>query len=315
MKRLVSILLLFALLCALVSCGPGASVPFFTLQTRASFEQVWTDPTILSFSEDITYPGRDDDSYHYWIYYERADKSGNYNICEKIPGVLDSKDFSSALPVKDRAVSFYAHEGDLYVVSGKAVGKEVYAILPLFDLYSDFVRSYQTLTHPLDAGQHYQLRAKVSADGSKTVWYRSQITLAMEANLAGYGAVAGQYIFSRYMLDEVGRYQKIFYSVGETESEATLVCYREFSYSSERDVEIFAELPDLSDPVTVTLRFPSGNGESYRIPSGARIGIDLPKAGRTIECYRNAGMTEPFDMNNTPITDDITLYVKATDNK
>lgn len=307
MKRSIGFLLILALLCTLVSCGPGASVPFFTLQTRASFEQVWTDPTVLSFSEDITYLGQNDDMYHYWVYYERADKNGNYNICEKIPGVLDSKDFSSALPVKDRAVSFYAHEGDLYVVNGK----EVYSILPLFDLYSDFVRSYQTLTHPLDAGQHYQLRAKTSPDGSKTVWYRSEITLAMEADLAGYGAVAGQYIFSKYMLDEVGRYQTIFYFVGETESEATLVCYREFFYSSERNAEIFAELPDLSDPVTVTLRFPSGNGESYRIPSGARIGIDLPKAGRTIECYRDAGMTDPFDTEKTAIVEDTILYVKV----
>lgn len=291
MKRLIGFLLILALLCALVSCGPGASVPFFNLQTRAGFDHVWTDPSVMSVTETVDYP-----DYSYSLYYERAQKDVNrYDICE----------------MHAHSYSFYAYEGTIYALNGD----ETYVILPLFDLYSDFVRSYETLAHPLDAGQHYQIRATVGEDGSKTVCYRSQITLAMEADLAGYGAVAGQYVFSEYTVDENGRYRSISYSVGAAEEKATWVCRRDFTYSSERNAEVFAELPDLSDPVTVTLLLPSGSGNSYRIPRGIRIGIDMPKAGRTIECYRDAGMTELFDTQNTPITEDITLYVKATDNQ
>lgn len=306
MRRLIGILLLLALLCALVSCGPGASVPFFTLQTRASFDQVWTDPNILSFTEVVNYS-----DFSYSLYYERAEKAVNrYNICEKRPDILYlDKPHSSITKEKVPAYSFCAHEGELYAVNGDVI----YTILPLFDLYSDFVRSYETLTHPLDAGTHYQIRATAMEDGTKTVSYRSEITLAMEADLAGYGAAAGQYVFSEYTVDENGRYLSISYSIGATEEAAAWVCKRDFTYSSEKASDVFASLPDQSESVTVTLTLPSGSGESYRIPRGIAIGIDLPGSNRTIECYRDADMTEPFD-TKTLITDNITLYVKVTEN-
>lgn len=287
MKKLICLAAALAIIFTLVSCSAGVSVPYRTVQLANRYSEIFdSESGIAAFREKLTYP-----DFEYELYYEIAEsgKLTTYNITEKTDGYTMNACDGTVVMEKDGKKYF------LLIISGT---------------YSGFADEYADSAHPLDAGSHYQVSSKKRAEGGYEVVYKAEITPQMAGELSEYGAVLGEYIFSRLVVDEKYRALSIEYSTGKSEGERKLLT-RTFEYYSEAR-ESFENMPENRD-AKVKIIYSGGRATEFAVPEGYHIGFYMPDV--TYEFYTDESFETPFDADNTAISGGITLYAKAIGKK
>lgn len=293
MKKIISLVIVFVMCAAmLVSCGKGASVPYYILAMDNYTINVFD--VYEGVKETVTYYKDGNVDFEYTLYLDKGDIEANdtyyYNVCESSEGY-----------------AFYGYGQKLYAVTG---GK-TYAVLQADGGdYLKYVESYGERAHMLDAGEKFQKYSK-NLDEGREVSYYAKVTPLIAAELYQFGITETDKIISTYVLMEnTDFYMSIEYSVERSDGTVEKLAERKFEYfeTKEENAGIFAGLPTEEETVQVTLVYEGGAEMTFAVPKNVYIGMDSGEEKMTY--YADATFETAFDFENTKASENVKIYAK-----
>lgn len=276
----------------LVSCGNGASVPYYILAMDNYTINVFD--VYEGVKETVTYYKGGEVDFEYSIYMDKGSAESKdtyyYNICESYEGY-----------------TFYGYEQELYVVTG---GK-TYAIIQADGSdYLEYVESYGERAHLLDAGEKYQKYSK-NLEAGREVSYYAKVTPLMAAELYQFGITETDKIVSTYVLmEDTDFYLSVEYSVEHSDGTKEKIAERKFEYfeSMEENAALFASLPTLDETVQVTIVYEGGAEVDFNVPKDIYIGID--DGEENLMYYTDESFENKFDFENAKASENVKIYAK-----
>lgn len=291
MKKIISLLLLLAILISVVSCGKGTSVAIQAIRLDNQVENlfVW-DKEIKSLTEKNVYKDKDGkDVFTSEYYYEDAkDIYCMYNIRETIGDY-----------------TMYAYEGSVYTETEKGIT----AVVLFSCTYTEFISSYLKGTFPLDGEVLNQKRSE--KDGNNIIaYYHSKLTPQQTAKVQSFGIDGTETVETRYVVTDDNFISSIDYTVIGKDSSHLLVT-RSFEKKNETQAGVFDSVSSLTKSISVNFIFvgEEQQGRHFEIPSGVYLGIDT--ADYEYEFFRDEACTIPYAYDQEVVSEDITLYVRA----
>ncbi len=293
MKKIISLLTVLVIcLGMLVSCGNGASVPYYILAMDNYTENIFV--VYGGIKETVTYYKDGNVDFEYSVYIDKGTAESKetyyYNVCESFEGY-----------------TFYGYGQELYVAAG---GKTYSLIQADGRGYLEYVENYSERAHMLDQGEKYQKYSKNLSEGREVAYY-VKVTPLMAAELYQFGITETDKIISKYVLMEnTDFYLSIEYSVEHADGTTEKIAERKFEYFNtvEENAALFAALPASGERVKVTLVYDGGAEADFSVPAGVYIGIDDGEEDRTY--YADAAFETPFDFENTQASEGMKIYAK-----
>ena len=291
MKRILSIILLLAMLCLLASCGNGTSIAIAAVRLDNQVQNlfVW-DTEIASLTETIVYKDKSgNETFTAQYYYEDAkDIYAMYNICETIGGY-----------------KLYAYEGSVYTETEKGIT----AVVLFSCTYTEYISSYLKSSFPLDGEVLNQKSSSRHGDEIHAA-YHTRLTPQQAARLISFGIDGTETIRTDYVIKDAKFISSVDYTViGENES--YLFANRSFEKTTEKKADVFSAVSSLQKSVKVDFIFADGaqNGRHFEIPYGVYLGIDT--ADYEYEFFYDEACTQPYEYDREVVTEDIVIYVRA----
>ena len=291
MKRILSAVLILAMMCLLASCGNGTSIAIAAVRLDNQVENlfVW-DTEIASLTETITYKDKSgNDTFTAQYYYEDAtDIYAMYNICETIG---DYK--------------LYAYEGSVYTETEKGIT----AVVLFSCTYTEYISSFLKSSFPLD-GEVLNQKSSSKHGSEIHAAYHTRLTPQQAARLISFGIDGTETIRTDYVIEDAKFISSVDYTV-ISESESYLFANRSFEKTTEKKADVFSSVASLQKSVKVDFIFVGGeqNGRHFEIPSGVYLGIDT--ADYEYEFFYDEACTQPYEYDSAVITEDIVLYVRT----
>ena len=291
MKKIISLGLLLAILCSMVSCGNGTSVAIQAVRLDNEVENlfIW-DKEIQSLTETIVYKDAiGDDAFSAEYYYEDAkDIYAMYNVRETIGDY-----------------TLYAYEGSVYTKTDKGIT----AVILFSCTYTDFISSYLQSTFPLD-GEVLNQKSSQKSDGNVIAYYHSKLTPQQTAKVQSFGIDGTETIETRYVITSDNFISSVDYSV-IAKGYTHLLATRSFEKKSEKQEGVFDAVSDLKKSVSVDFLFvgTEQQGRHFEIPAGVYLGIDT--ADYEYEFFRDEACTIPYQYDEQIVSENIILYVRA----
>ncbi|MBQ8448284.1 MAG: hypothetical protein IJX27_05095 [Clostridia bacterium] len=285
MKKIISAILTLALsLAVLASCGVGPSVPYYILAMDNYTVNVFDEYD--AYRETVTYYKNGEKDFEYSIYVDIGE-GGAYNVCESYEGY-----------------TFYGYGENLYAVTG---GK-TYAVLQTNNrTYFDFIGDYAERAHPLDDGAKFQKNSKKTEAGTEVEYY-VKVTPLMAAELAGFGVTETDKIVSEYrLMENTDYYLGIEYRIERADGTTEKIAERKFEYFDEVQKNIFENVPEAGETVSVKVIYENGKESAYKLPKGVYIGFD---GEENVTYYADESFETIFDFENTPALESIKIYAK-----
>ncbi len=291
MKKIISLLLLLAILGSVASCGKGTSVAIQAIRLDNQVENlfVW-DKEIQSLTEKNVYKDKDGkDVFTSEYYYEDAkDIYSMYNIRETVGDY-----------------TMYAYEGSVYTETEKGIT----AVILFSCTYTDFISSYLRGEFPLD-GQILNQKSS-EKDGSNIIaYYHSKLTPQQTAKVQSFGIDGTETVETRYVITDDNFISSIDYTVLAKDSSHLLVT-RSFEKKNEKQAGVFDAVSSLTKSVSVDFVFvgEEQQGRHFEIPAGVYLGIDT--ADYEYEFFWDEACTMPYQYDEQIVSENITLYVRA----
>ncbi|MBR7161761.1 MAG: hypothetical protein IKD07_05025, partial [Clostridia bacterium] len=235
MKKIISSVLLLAILCCMASCGSGTSVAIQAVRLDNQVENlfVW-DKEIQSLTEKNIYKDKDgNDVFTSEYYYEDAkDIYSMYNIRE---AVGDYK--------------LYAYEGSVYTETEKGIT----AVVLFSSTYTDFIASYLKSAFPLDGDILNQKRSEKDGDNI-VAYYHSKLTPQQTSKVQSFGIDGTETIETRYVITDENFISSIDYTVIAKDS-SQLLATRTFEKKNEKQAGVFDSVASLTKSVSVDFIF------------------------------------------------------------
>ena len=291
MKKIISLGLLLAILCSMVSCGNGTSIAIQAVRLDNEVENlfIW-DKEIQSLTETIVYKDAiGNDAFSAEYYYEDAkDIYAMYNVRETIGDY-----------------TLYAYEGSVYTETEKGIT----AVILFSCTYTDFISSYLQSTFPLD-GEVLNQKSSQKSDGNVIAYYHSKLTPQQTAKVQSFGIDGTETIETRYVITSDNFISSIDYSV-IAKGYAHLLATRSFEKKSEKQEGVFDAVSDLKKSVSVDFLFvgEEQQGRHFEVPAGVYLGIDT--ADYDYEFFRDEACTIPYQYDEQIVSENIILYVRA----
>lgn len=293
MKKIISLALVLVM-CSfmVVSCGNGASVPYYILAMDNYIINVFD--VYDGVKETVTYYKDGAVDFEYSVYMDKGSIESKdtyyYNVCESYEGY-----------------TFYGYEQELYAVTG---GKTYAIIQADGSAYLEYVEPYGERAHLLDAGEKFQRYSK-NLEAGREVSYYVKVTPLMAAELYGFGISETDKIISTYVLmEDTDFYINVEYSVEHSDGTTEKICERKFEYfkTREENAALFAGLPTLDETVQVTIVYEGGAEISFKVPKDVYIGIDSGE--ENVKYYTDASFENEFDFENTKASEGLKIYTK-----
>ncbi len=293
MKKIISLLTVLVICaCLLISCGNGASVPYYILAMDNYTENVFD--VYGGVKETVTYYRDGNVDFEYSVYMDKGTEESKdtyyYNVCESFEGY-----------------TFYGYNQALYVATG---GKTYSLIQADGKGYLEYVEGYGERAHMLDDGEKYQKYSKNLSEGREVAYY-VKVTPLMAAELYQFDITETDKIISKYVLMEnTDFYLSIEYSVEHSDGTTEKIAERKFEYFETigENAALFASLPADGEKVKVTLVYDGGAEADFSVPAGTYIGIDDGEEKRTY--YADAAFETEFDFENTKASEGLKIYAK-----
>ena len=290
MKKIISLLLLLAILVSFVSCGKGVSVAIQAIRLDNQVENlfIW-DKEIKSLTEKNIYKDKDgNDVFVSEYYYEDADDTYSmYNIRETIGNY-----------------TLYAYEGSVYTQTEKGIT----AVVLFSCTYTDFISSYLQSGFPLDGDVLNQKSSQ--KDGNNVIaFYHSKLTPQQTAKVQSFGIDGTETIETRYVITKDNFISSIDYTVIAKDS-SILLATRSFEKKNEKQTGIFDAVSSLKKSVSVDFIFvgEEQQGRHFEIPAGVYLGIDT--ADYQYEFFYDEACTIPYEYDSEIVLENIILYVR-----
>ena len=293
MKRIFGIILAVAMLFAMASCGNGTSIAIHAVRLDNEIEHlfVW-DQEIRSLRETVTYKDKaGNDTFSAEYYFEDAtDIYSMYNVCETIGNY-----------------KLYAYEGSVYTETEKGIT----AVVLFSSTYTEFLSSYLKAEFPLD-GNVLNQKSSSKKDGVIHAKYHTKLTPQQTAKLRSFGIDGTETIETDYVVVDEKFISSIDYTV-IAQDETYLFATRRFEKASEKKAGVFDSVASLQKSVSVDFIFvgQEQQGRHFEIPAGVYLGIDT--ADYKYEFFCDEACTVPYEYDQTVVTEDIVLYVRAVD--
>ena len=291
MKKIISLGLLLAIFCSMVSCGNGTSIAIQAVRLDNEVENlfIW-DKEIQSLTETIVYKDAiGNNAFSAEYYYEDAkDIYAMYNVRETIGDY-----------------TLYAYEGSVYTETEKGIT----AVILFSCTYTDFISSYLQSTFPLD-GEVLNQKSSQKSDGNVIAYYHSKLTPQQTAKVQSFGIDGTETIETRYVITSDNFISSIDYSV-IAKGYAHLLATRSFEKKSEKQEGVFDAVSDLKKSVSVDFLFvgEEQQGRHFEVPAGIYLGIDT--AGYDYEFFWDEACTIPYQYDEQIVSENIILYVRA----
>ena len=291
MKKIISMVLLLAILCSMASCGKGTSIAIQAVRLDNQVENlfVW-DKEIQSLTEKNVYKDQDgNDIFTSEYYYEDAeDIYSMYNLRETIGDY-----------------TLYAYEGSVYTETENGIT----AVILFSSTYTDFISAYLKGAFPLDGDILNQKKSE--KEGDKIVaYYHSKLTPQQTAKVQSFGIDGTETVETRYIITEGNFISSIDYTIIEKDS-SRLLAQRFFEKKNEKQAGVFDSVSSLTKSVSVDFVFvgTEQQGRHFEIPSGVYLGIDT--ADYEYEFFCDEACTIPYEYDKQIVSENITLYVRA----
>lgn len=291
MKKIISLLLLLAILGSAVSCGKGVSIAIQAIRLDNQVENlfVW-DKEIQSLTEKNVFKDKDgNDVFTSEYYYEDAkDIYSMYNIRETIGDY-----------------TLYAYEGSVYTETAEGIT----AVVLFSSTYTEFIATYLKGSFPLDGETLNQKSSE--KDGDQIIaYYHSKLTPQQTAKVQSFGIDGTETIETRYVITDNNFISSIDYTVIGNDASHLLVT-RSYEKKNEKQAGVFDAVASLEKSVSVNFLFvgKEQEGRHFEIPAGVYLGIDT--ADYAYEFFRDEACTVPYEYGEAVVSEDITLYVRA----
>ncbi len=288
MKKLLCLLLALMLSVSLfVSCGSGTSIAIGALRLDNQVENLFKFTNAVSYRETLTYTDKDGNpTFTAEYYYEVAeDIYSAYNLMETIDDY-----------------TLYAYEGSVYTETKDGMT----AVLLLSGSYLDFVNTYFAADFLLDGETHIQ-RSSETKDDLILAQYETVLTPQQQARVSEFGVKENDKIVSNYAVRN-SIIESIEYFL-ERDGELTPLAMRKFHVSNEKE-DRFGSVKALSEEkVSVDFVFLNGEnqGRHFDVPKGVYVGMEI--GARNYSFYYDKDCTIPYNHDEAPITENLTLYV------